>query len=52
MTDAVDGLEVLVDFRNAVAHGNESALAAAAATGQIKPTLASYRSRRRTLNQL
>lgn len=52
VTDAVDGLEVLVDFRNAVAHGNESALAAAVATGQIKPTLVSYRSHRRTLDQL
>lgn len=52
VTGAVDGLEVVVDFRNAVAHGNESALAAAVTTGQIKPTLASYRSHRRTLNQL
>jgi hypothetical protein len=52
VSDAVDGLEVLVEFRNAVAHGNESALAASVATGQIEPTLVSYRSRRRTLNRL
>lgn len=50
--DAVLGLEVLVDFRNAVAHGNESALTAAVATGQIKATLASYRAHRRALNAL
>jgi len=52
VTDAVLGLEVLVDFRNAVAHGNESALTAAVATGQIKATLASYRAHRRALNAL
>lgn len=50
--DALNGLEVLVDFRNAVAHGNESAVAAAVATGEIKATLASYRVHRRTLDQL
>lgn len=48
----VDGLEVLVDFRNAVAHGNESELSAVVATGQIKATLTSYRVHRKALNEL
>jgi hypothetical protein len=52
VTDAVDVLEVLVDFRNAVAHGNESELAAVEATGRVRATLTSYRAHRRALNQL
>ncbi|MDA8038247.1 MAG: hypothetical protein M0Z69_03635 [Actinomycetota bacterium] len=50
--DALNGLDLLVDFRNAVAHGNESSVAATVATGQIKATLASYRAHRRTLDQV
>lgn len=52
VSDAVDGLEVLVNFRNAVAHGNESELVTVVATGQVKATLASYRAHRKALNQL
>ena len=52
VTDAVDGLEVLVDFRNAVAHGNESELVAVEATGRVRATLTSYRAHRRALNRL
>jgi hypothetical protein len=52
MDDALGKLDLLVRFRNAVAHGNESELAGIVASGDIKPTLASYRQYRRTLNRL
>jgi hypothetical protein len=52
LSDILDGLEVLVDFRNAVAHGNESALVSVVATGQIKATLGSYREHRKALSEL
>ncbi|HVX19121.1 MAG TPA: hypothetical protein VHA73_13910 [Acidimicrobiales bacterium] len=43
---------MLVDFRNAIAHGDENTLANAVATGKVKPTLGSYRAHRRSLNRL
>lgn len=48
----VDGLEALIDFRNAVAHGNESELAGIVATGRVRATLKSYRAHRRALDDL
>lgn len=50
--EALTKLELLVRFRNAIAHGNESELAGIVASGDIKPTLGSYRQYRRTLNRL
>jgi hypothetical protein len=52
LADAIDGLEVLVDFRNAVAHGNESELAAVVASGHIKASMTSFRIHRRTVTRL
>jgi hypothetical protein len=52
MERALAKLELLVRFRNAVTHGNESELAGIVASGDIKSTLASYRQYRRTLNRL
>lgn len=50
--DALAKLELLVHFRNAVAHGNESELAGIVASGAIEATLTSYRQYRRVLNRL
>lgn len=50
--DALTKLDLLVRFRNAVAHGNESELVGIVASGDINATLASYRQYRRTLNRL
>lgn len=52
MEDALAKLDLLVRFRNAVAHGNESELAGIVASGDIKSTLASYRQYRKMLNRL
>jgi hypothetical protein len=52
VTDALDRLETLVDFRNGLAHGNETEVAAAVGTGRIKATLGSYREHRKTLSVL
>lgn len=52
VVDAIDRLEVLVDFRNAVVHGNESEIAAQARTGKITATLTSYRTHRKPLDAL
>ena len=49
---AIDCLEVLVDFRNAIAHGNESELDALVAGGGIKATLTSYRWYRKMVDNL
>jgi hypothetical protein len=49
---ALDELDVLVDFRNAVSHGNDSQLAAIVASGVIKPTLPSYRRFRKLVQGL
>lgn len=52
MRDALDRLETLVDFRNGLAHGNESEVAAASASGRVRATLGSYRAHRRSLGAL
>ncbi len=52
MEEALEKLELLVKFRNAVAHGNESELAALIVDGSIKATLTSYRGFRTTLKRL
>jgi len=52
VVDALDKLETLVDFRNGLAHGNETEVAASIATGRIKATLGSYREHRTTLTLL
>lgn len=50
--NALEGLDLLVRFRNAIAHGNESVLQRLVSGGEIKATLTSYRTYRRTLNRL
>lgn len=45
-------LDLLVDFRNAISHGDETKMKALTDTGDIRATKASYRSFRRTLDQL
>jgi hypothetical protein len=49
---ALDRLDTLVKFRNAVAHGNERAIAGFAQRGEITATLSSYRQYRTTLRRL
>jgi len=49
---ALEALDALCDFRNAIAHGNESEVAAVIAKGRIRATLTSYRAHRRTLDVL
>lgn len=50
--DALERLDLLVKFRNAVAHGNESELEQLISGGHIKATLTSYRTYRKTLSKL
>jgi len=45
-------LDVAVDFRNAIVHGNETQVAEVAVTGQIEATLTSYRRYRRVITGL
>lgn len=45
-------LDLLVDFRNAISHGDETKIAALTKGGDIRATKASYRRFRRTLDQL
>ena len=45
-------LDVAVDFRNAVVHGNETQIGSVVATGRIKATMTSYRAYRRALTGL
>jgi hypothetical protein len=45
-------LNVLIDFRNLVSHGNEAALQNFVASNDIKPTLTSYKRYRRTVTTL
>ena len=51
-TAALDSLEVLVDFRNAVGHGNEVQINELVAAGAIKPTKACFREYLKTLDGL
>ena len=45
-------LDLLVDFRNAVAHGNEGAIESLVAAGRIRPTLRCYRDHRAAVERL
>lgn len=49
---ALGSLDVLVEFRNAIGHGNETEIAALVKTGEIKSTKTSYRRFRRILERL
>ena len=48
----LDSLEELIDFRNAVGHGDEVRIAAIEAQGRIKATKGSYQNLRRTIDRL
>ena len=50
--DDIDRLELLVRFRNAIVHGNESEVDSLVQGHAIRPTLDSYRTFRRTINRL
>ena len=50
--DDLDRLELLVRFRNAVAHGNESEVRSLVQEDRIRPTLRAYRTFRSTINRL
>jgi hypothetical protein len=47
MEAALSRLDVAVDFRNAIVHGNETQVARVAASGHVSATLTSYRRHRR-----
>lgn len=49
---ALDTLEELIDYRNAVAHNNESEIASIESAGNIRATLGVFRQCRTTLNSL
>lgn len=51
-TEMLQSLDLLVDFRNAIGHGNETEIAALIAGGRIKDTKRSYLSYRRRLEEL
>lgn len=48
----LDLLDSLVDYRNAIAHGNEAAIAALEAEGRVKATKKSYMDHRLSLDRL
>lgn len=48
----LDDLEVLIDYRNAIGHGNEAAVATIEAAGVVKATKAAYTARRGSLDRL
>jgi hypothetical protein len=48
----MDRLETLVDFRNAIGHGNESAISNLVQNGGIAPTKGSYRKYRSAVDSL
>lgn len=52
METALGLLDVVVDFRNAVAHGNETQIASVVASRRIKTTMRSYRQYRRRISNL
>lgn len=45
-------LDRLIDFRNAISHGNEGAVTAPSASGEINATKKSYTEYRETLDRL
>ena len=48
----IDRLRLLIRFRNAIAHGNESEIRSMTQSASIRPTLSSYRTYRRAINRL
>ena len=52
VVDQLDALDRVVDYRNAVGHGDESKIAALEAGGRIKATKRSYEQHRRALDAL
>ena len=48
----LESLDLMVDFRNAVAHGNEGTIGILVATGRIKPTLTCCRRYRKAIERL
>lgn len=48
----LDALEELIDYRNAIGHGDESAIASIEAIGRIKATKSSYRKYRQMIDRL
>lgn len=52
METALNLLDVVVDFRNAVVHGNETQIASVVASRRIKTTMRSYRQYRQRISNL
>jgi hypothetical protein len=50
--DQLRALDLLVDYRNAIGHGDESKIAGFEAAGEIKATKRSYQQYRRALDGL
>ncbi len=50
--ERLDALDLLIDYRNAVGHGDERRITALEATGAIRATKQSYQRYRRVLNGL
>lgn len=50
--DQLDDLDALVDFRSAIAHGNESEIAAIEAAGRVRATKAQFKRNRKALGAL
>ena len=48
----LDSLEALIDYRNAIGHGDEAMIAAIEAHGQVKATKGAYQNHRRTIDHL
>jgi hypothetical protein len=48
----LDSLEALIDYRNAIGHGDEATIAAIEALGQVKATKGAYQNHRRTIDHL
>ena len=48
----IDRLELLVRFRNAIAHGNESEVCSLVQGHRLRPTLSAYRSFKNAINRL
>jgi hypothetical protein len=48
----LDALDQLIDYRNAIGHGDEATIASIEAGGRIRATKASYRSYRRIIDRL
>ncbi len=48
----LDALEELIDYRNAIGHGDEATISSIESLGRIKATKGSYRGYRRTIGRL